>query len=433
MATLMYGAPNSPLDSAELSLEKLSWKMLGLGIVVMLGSRALVFRAFQLPNFGSFFETVGLSPNNASSVAALAILYWLSKPSLGHFRAVMILGAFLEVGYLAQLPAAWGWFDRVLTAGGGLGVGALLGLVHLALLGPPPNGRRRARAYLGIGLVLLLYPFISGAMIGCLSYLTPLVYDAYGYNVEGSLGFFPSFEIARWQAMHPYAERFLHVVYARLLIWLLLAFALNSMHRERSYSDFFPAFALSGLVALCYSYALPMVGIDLYLGQPPWPFGPIPETAALKPVLAPADYPRTCIPSMHSCWILIAYFAVSRLTPRIRGFYLFLAVTTMLAAVGPRVGHYLIDLVAAFPFAASWQALTTNSSKATDAWKRWGFFLGQAATLGYCLAIRWYAPFWTSHPWLFWGLSLTLIGASLWLEKQLADRALKVQPPEATS
>ena len=412
------------MDTRELGLEKLSWQLLFGGLAVLVLSRLLVFGTFQLPEFDGFFEIIGLSPNNASSFASLAILYLLSRPSASHRDNVAILALLLEVGYLVQLPAKWDLFGRLLVFGGGIGVAGLIGLVHLSLFGPMPHGRRRARMYLRMGTILALYPVLSGAMIGSLSYLTPLVHDAYGYNVEGAIGFLPAFEVAHWQVTHRGWDLFLHFIYSRLLIWVLLAFALNQIYHRRCYSDLFLAFALSGVVGLVFCYSLPMVGLYAFIGMPPWPFEPIPSSIPLELVPIPPEFPRTCIPSMHTCWILIAYFVVAPISRAWRWIYFGLVVTTLISALGPFVGHYVLDLVAAFPFAVSWQAFSANKTPAMRS-VRWPIFLtGQALTLGYCFSIRLVPRFWMAHPYLFWTVSLILVVTSLIVERHISRRAM---------
>lgn len=430
MAKRLSAGPGEPLNAQELGLEKLSWRLLFGGLAVLVFSRVLVFGTFQLPQFGGFLEVVGMSPNNAASFASLAILYLLSKPPKNHRENIAILALLLEVWYLVQLPARWDWFGRLLVFGGGIGMAALVGLVHLSFLGSQLHGRRRARMYLRMATVLALYPVLSGAMIGSLSFLTPLVHDAWGYNVEGAIGFMPAFEVAHWQATHRGWDLFLHFIYSRLLIWVLLAFALNQIYHRRCYSNLFLAFSLSGVVGLLFCYSLPMVGLSAFIGMPPWPFEPIPNRIPLEMVAVPLQFPRTCIPSMHTCWILIAYFVAAPISRAWRWAYFVLVVTTLISALGPFVGHYVLDLVAGFPFAVSWQAFSANGTPAMRS-VRWQIFLaGLALTLGYCLSIRLAPLFWMAHPYLFWTVSLAIVVTSLVVERHISKIAMW---PEATA
>ena len=419
----------APLSQGERLLSRTAWVILAAAIAVPAVIRLIIFGQVGVPAFRSFYEVVGMSPMNASGFAAVAILYLLARPSKGHLMATGLLAVVLESVYLANLPYDFALFDRLLRFGGGCGLAGLFGLCHLAVLGPGSGSRQRARTYLAMALVLALYPIASGALIGVLSHLNPLVFDAYGYYLEGSLGVWPSFEAARLQALEPALARPLYFVYSRLLIWLMLALALNLIYEERCYSTMFPAFAASGLVALFYAHFLPMVGIAVFVGSSGWPLGPLPPPMALKLVPAPADAPRTCVPSMHACWILIAYFSVKGISPKIRFSYIFLLLTTLVSALGPRIGHYLLDFVPAVTFAVSWQAITAKPAPGTQR-LRLGIFLGgQAATIFYLLTIRWNVVFWGSHAYAFWGMSLALVVVSLLLEGKLARRCKPVSVP----
>lgn len=407
--------------------------MLAATIVVPAVIRLLILGQVGTPAFRSFFEVVGMSPMNASGFAAVSVLYLLARPSKVHLVATGLLALLLESFYLAQLPSSFSLFNRLLVFGGGIGLAGLLGLCHLALLGTFKVSRQRARTYFAMAMILALYPIASGALIGVLSHLNPLVFDAYGYYLEGSLGFWPSFEAARLQATEPALGRPLFFIYSRLLIWLILAFALSLVYEERCYSDMFPAFTASGLVALFYAHFLPMVGIAIFVGSSDWPFGPLPPPMTLKLVPAPADAPRTCVPSMHACWILISYFTVKGISPKIKLSYLFLVFTTLFSALGPRVGHYLLDFVPAVTFAVSWQAITARPTPGAKRLRLGVFWGGQAATILYLLTIRWNVVFWGSNAYAFWGMSLALVAVSLVAEGQLARRCFPASvPPELT-
>lgn len=418
--------PRAPLSPIEARLEHLSWLLLSASLLVPWLVRYIAFRYTNLPGFGEMLDaTIGLSVMNGSGLASVAILYFLARPSRGHLENTILLSLPLELLYMFNLPAETSLFDRFLMLGGGVGVAGWLALAHLGLTADLPLTRKRSRIYFRLGAVLLLYPLVAGAMLSVLSHYTPWVYDGSGYTLEASAGFLPCMEAVRLQLDHPWLELVLSSIYCRLPLWVVLAFALNIARPERSYFDLFSAFAISGVVVFVFYAVAPMVGIDDFLGRPPWPDQPVPEIVSTDLVQAPAALPRTCMPSMHMTWILLAWFAVRRISRKLGWAYAGLVICTALSAAGPRVGHYTIDFVPAFPFAIAWAAATAQRPPRGRGLQVALGLGGLVATLLFALAVRWQADSLASHPLAFWGLCFALIAATLLAEPILAARTLE--------
>ena len=415
---------NTPLTRSERELSSLSWLILIVATLTPFLARYATFHSLAPPRFDRFFADVGLSPMNAAGFAACAVLFFLTRPTKDQRESYLVLAIVSEAFYLANLPYELDMLSRLLALGGGLGLAALLSLIYLSLFSPIPEQKARSRIYLRLALTLACYPLVTGGLLSVLSYLTPMAFDPYIYNVEGSLGFLPSFELAKFQDQHPIFTSFLLSLYSRLPLWIVLAFAVCQLYPQRSYTNIFSAFIFSGMAVFPLYYALPLIGIDDLLKSPIWPSGTPPET--LLPGLIDADpsLPRTCIPSMHASWILIPYLGVRRISWQASIGYLFLAVSTILAALGPTIGHYLLDMIPAFPFTVAWLAFAAPASTPEVRRKKWVVFtVGNFLTLAYILGLRWGSTVLAAHGILFWlilcpALILTSLGLEHWLARE---------------
>lgn len=419
----MKAAPlprNLPLSPLELRLETVSWGVLGVALFAPVVVRFLALGVFQLPPVTAVIDAVvGFSVMNSAALASLALLYLMARPTRAHLESMVLWALPLEVVYMIGLPAQASWQDRFLCLGGGIGFAGLLGLAHLAWADPERLTQRRAKIYLRIAVGLVLYPVYAGALLGVISHLNPQVYDAYAYNLEASLGWVPSVVNAQFQIQHPWFDWTVVAIYSRLPVWVILAFALGMLYPERTTFDLFLAFFVSGVLVFGFYHLLPLVGVDDFLGLQTWLTAAPPLSVSWEPFSAPLFLPRTCIPSMHMTWILLAYFAALRISRRLGWLYLAFVLATGLAAMGPHVGHYLLDFVPSFPFTLAMIALTSQPDRVNRAWQIFGLVAGLLGTGLYLAAIRWGAVYWTERASAWWTVSLLLVLVSLFGERQL--------------
>lgn len=422
---MLFPSPDEDLDATEVEIERVSKYLFWAFLVVVAGTRlATNTGSLSLPDYSDFFRAVGMNPMNASGLAGTGFLFWCARPTRRAFAAILAAGLFLEAFYLLGMPANVPWHYRFLVAGPGLAAGGILGLTYLSIFGASKSAKRRARSMFRLAGVYLMYPMLGAPCFAILSKFTPMVYDAYGYAVEGCLGFWPCNQVAMFLNHHSELERLMVGVYTRLPVFVMIAFTLNLMYKERCYVNVFFTFILSGLVAWIFYPLLPMVGPDQYLGVPPYPSLDIPLEVPQKLVEAPANLPRTCFPSMHGTWILLPFFAVRRIHPAWNWFFGVVAFLTMLAALHVKVGHYVLDLVVSFPFAVAFMAVLARPTKQNKRIRRYiaGGCFGYVVLVA--LGIRYFSAILVAVPYLTWGVFLLGIVVSLWAESELAKLSL---------
>lgn len=421
MLSKFFNSHQQELSPFEKQLVKVSWALLVAALLFPTLVRLTVLGVWWTPSFTIFFRAVGMDPMNASGFASIFVLFLGARPSRDSFRVILGLALALEVYYLLfYLPPEMDAFTKIISSGGGFAVAGLLGLTYQAARAGNPSARRRAALMLRISVVLALYPFTSATILGVLSQMTPMVYDSHGYLFEGSLGFHISFETARYLQLNPLAGAFFTAIYSRLPIWVMIAFVLNVFYEKRCYSNLLTAYILSGVFVVGLFFVIPMVGIDYYLGSTYWPLGPLPSTPGAKLFQAGSDLPRSCLPSMHVCWILLPFFCVRRLSPTAAWCYGILVFTTIISAMSAAIGHYFIDFIASVPYALAFQALTAYRTPNNGRWRIIGLTYGLGTTFLYALSLRLAGPSMASHPSLSWGLLLVMLAGSLWIENRLA-------------
>jgi len=205
------------------------------------------------------------------------------------------------------------------------------------------------------------------------------------------------------------------LVYNELPLLLVLALFLALDHPDRTYNNVIATFAGMGLAGFLLYNLYPAVGLGVLCPES-FPHGP-PPTFSGEPYGT-----RNCMPSLHMSWILCLAFAVFRMGPRVRAAALVVVGFTILSTL--YLGHYWIDLVAAFPLALSFQALTASGLS----WKapaRSQALAGGLGMLGVALAsLRWLHPWVVACPALTLGAQAGIILGSLLLEHRLARAAL---------
>jgi hypothetical protein len=399
---------------------KLFWVFLALSLL----SKLFQASGHSLPDFSVFFKTVGLNPMNASGFGAFALLYLCARPSRRGLAVTAAVGLLLELYYHVAVWPNASLTYRLLIAGPGLAAAALAALLLQAGFDKVPVARQRARSMLSVGLVLLMYPAFAGLLLGTLSRLTPQVYDASAYMLEAGLGFFPSQQAALFLKSHPELDPFFIGVYSRLPLVVFGGFALNLLYDRRCYSNLFLAALAGGVISFAIYPMLPMIGIDLFVGVPPYPDGALPLHIAVKPVPAPADFPRTCFPSMHACWSLLPFLALRRISRPVAVLFGVCAVGTMVSALSHQVGHFLLDIFIAFPFALAMQAIATIPVEGNAVWRKRCVLFGLGSTIGVAALVRTLASALSPYAALFWLLLAALVTISLLLEERLARASL---------
>ena len=176
-------------------------------------------------------------------------------------------------------------------------------------------------------------------------------YDYHLLYADRGFGFDPSL------VAYKLVERFglfplMSVVYESLCLCLGLCYAAQIGSKQKA-GRVFALLALPAILGpLCYKL-LPACGPVWLLGSPCYT-GEIPASCAnvtfnsLRQIHLDRAWPRNAIPSMHLAWALLIWWT-SREMRYGRWFSLAFVFGTVLATLGGGE-HYLVDLVAAFPF-----------------------------------------------------------------------------------
>jgi len=246
--------------------------------------------------------------------------------------------------------------------------------------------------------------------------------DNYIYYADLGYGVNPSLLANRWvERLHLFPV--ISVVYESLVLSIAATYA-YSLGKPGKPLRVLAMMVLAGLLGTQAYRLLPacgpvyLLGSPCYLGEEP---GSCTEVTAadLHPVELDTAYPRNAMPSLHVAWALLVCWVWR--ASRWRWIVLTYLLLTMLAALGGGE-HYLVDFVAAFPFALAVWALCGTPWLPERALTLMGSTLG---LLLWIAAIR-FRPEWFHYsPAISWLLSALLVAAS-----SLAVDKLTISLPE---
>lgn len=379
-----------------------------------------------LADYSTYFRVSGFSPMNASALTALYVAFLMCRPGKSQIQWSLLLGSLAEALYQVWLlPTEMTLVPRLISMGGGFGLVGLLGIVVLYFRATEPNAKNRCQTCLLTGLCLLFYPLAASKGIGTLSLLSPLVYDSHAYLLEGALGFYPAQEVARFLLENPNFHYFSLAIYSRLPLFIFIGIWWNIRSEGRCYTSVFLSFLLGGALAFPFFFLLPMVGIDLYIGTPPWPLLELPHIAESQLVEAPSSFPRTCLPSLHTTWVMIPFFALRRLSLGHNLFFGAVAILTLISALAPSVGHYALDLFVGVPFSLGVVALAAKKNERNRRARTQCLLFGFGIPLVSVLGLRYFPALLAQYATLSWTLLAVAVIVTFLLESRLAQATLE--------
>jgi hypothetical protein len=317
---------------------------------------------------------------------------------------LVVLAALLSTSVLVLLLA-----PRELQRAHGL---ALIG--PLAIFGAWFRYRNKVSIWqLAPAFALILFVFYRGWVFRQLS-LAGLTYDYYLLYVDRAFGFHPSI------ATYAIVERFglfpfISLVYESLCLCLGLCYAAH-IGPSRKAGRVFAILLLPGILGpLCYKL-LPACGPVWLLGSPCYT-GEIATTCAnvsfsdLSLIQLDGSWPRNAMPSMHMAWALLIWWSCRDMKLG-RWVALAFAFGIALATLGGGE-HYLVDLVAAFPFSLAVWSLCMGDVRLHHP-RRMLPFAGSCAVLLVWIACIRLAPqlFWIS-PVIPWAASIAIVAGTL--------------------
>jgi hypothetical protein len=402
----------------------LTWLIL----LVALGVVSQVAQHWGLGRVESHFSlsTAGFDLITNSGFLGIFLCYGRLRTEWRDQAWVVALGLLFEAILWSLRPPNWNLADRLLTMGLGLGSAAALGLAMQAVLGSP-QVRKRARGYLILAVFMMLFPHVTLWAHFAVVDWNPQVYDLFAYQVDGLAGFQPSFAVGALLERSPLLLSLAMLVYNELPLLLFLALFLSLDHPERTYNQVISSFAGMGLAGFLLYNLYPASGLVILFPEN-FPQGPAPPWDG-PPHLLELPGTRNCMPSLHMSWILCLTFAVFRMGRRVRMAALVAVCFTVLSTL--YLGHYWIDLVAAFPLALSFQALTANRLSWKSPARRQALTGGLGMLGVFLVSLRWFHPWVVACPGLTLGAQAGIILTALFLEHRLARAALAgPQPPQ---
>jgi len=206
-------------------------------------------------------------------------------------------------------------------------------------------------------ILCVAYVFFRAWLFGRQSAGSWYTLDLCTLYADLSFGFNPSLWCNRW------VERFglypmVSVVYESLILAIAATYAF-SLGRRGQPVRVLAVMILTGIVGVQAYRLLPacgpvyLLGSECFTGEEPASCASVVATD-LRPVQLNPSFPRNAMPSLHVAWALL----VCGIWRRSRWRWLalvYLALTVLATLAGGE--HYLVDLVAAFPFALALWAL----------------------------------------------------------------------------
>jgi hypothetical protein len=380
----------------------------------------------------TFYREAMLSPYFACVLLAACVLHLSAAP---RWDALAVAGsafllALLEMGGRHFFPG------RALLV---VALASLLGMSSLALLGFRvfwASGKRQVdllRVFIP-AVLFCVSEWFAPDLLDLTTRLHPRTLDLFLYSFEASLRIQFSFVAGRLLLHLPWLRLTALLFYLALPIPLTVTYTAQLKRSVRAAVPMIVTFLITGPLGVVFYNLFPGTG-PVHLFGRGFPFDPLTTAQAARLIVEPvpvAGY-RNAIPSLHMAWVLLAWWNSRGLSWRIRLFALVFVCFTVLATLGTGE-HYLIDLVAAFPFAIMVQALATYSVPLTQR-RRWLPLAGGLASVLAWFALLRFTPrfFWASPllPWSMMALSLLVSAGLLHLLNPTEGAPELVAPPAA--
>jgi hypothetical protein len=307
---------------------------------------------------------------------------------------------------------------EVLPACGLLGLSSVFVLVARRI-GSSGQERQLLHDALVPPLLFLLLGYFGSGPLELVGRLHPKTLDLFLYSFDQSLGVQMSFKVGQVVlASHLLTRATLGVYYALPLV-IMFTYA-RLLVRDRNLAMVaFLAFVIAGPVGAGFYNMVPACGPG-YLMGPKFPFEAMSTTELRQLPLEPLAVAgaRNAFPSLHLGWALLALWYSENLSRRVRIAMAIFFVATAVATLG--LGeHYLVDLVAAFPFALMIYVACALNVRLSN-WRRIGGFVGGLAMMmAWVMLLRWGLTVVWLSPVVSWALVVSTICLSLFLLARL--------------
>ena len=289
-----------------------------------------------------------------SGVAASLLLYLDTGPSWRELAASATLAAIVAV--VAGLPGPL--YVQATIAAAYWAAAAFACCLVIPFIRPAELRRRQLTI-----LAMLVPPAaVVATAVGLLlnQHLTPRTLDGVLYAADASFGGQPSFAAARLLARLGFLRPIIECCYVNLPVAAVAVYLVLVRRDPDAARRYVRATALVGIAGwVCY-FVMPGVGTMVMFGDR-FPDAP-PLLADVARFSWPTlDAPRNCMPSLHTAWGLLLCLVMPTGTTARR---LTVAYTALMLTYAAASGHYLVDLIAAVPFAVAMYALAHRRPRA---------------------------------------------------------------------
>ncbi len=361
-------------------------------------------------------QPVGVSVNVTFLVCL--VLFAVTRPKARVWFAAAAVGACLG----ASLGLHGSVIHKILEGLSYCGAGTIPAVWLRPLLGEPSDLKLLAK---------LLFP-------PCFSTLTALflnlgshgwTYDHLLYAFDGSLGFQPSFWAGRMVGLTPWFTLATGALYDALPIFLAIAYLVEERRGARQARDVFILILLVGLCGAGCFFLFPAVGAYWVFAKSFPLHPPAVSSLAIVPTFITTAVPRNCMPSLHTSWALVVFWAAGKCGLPWRLLIRSLLILMLLQTLAY---HYLADMIVAAPFTLTLFALTRTTVPWSSPQRRAAVAFGLSCVTIWLVALRWGTFLFQSSPIVPWTAALLTVSSSFWLWHTL-DAAPASESPVRTA
>jgi hypothetical protein len=318
-------------------------------------------------------------------IGAFAIHFWTRPAATERWctLALAAMGVFLFVAQSHRYRADWG---------GTIACGSFFGLASLAVLAvqtirlPGARGKEKldtliAGSIFGYSALFIAY------ILNLTTALHPRTYDLYLYAADAGYGLPLCVWTAQFVGAHPLLLRTCSLIYESLPLAVSLLYAYQRSGRRPLPVRVLPAFLGGGAAAYLLYNFLPATGPHYIFGAAFPNALPAAAQAGLH-LLPVGNVARNAVPSMHLACALLILWACRPLGLWVRAAAALFLACTVLATIGFGE-HYVVDLVAAVPYALALAAICAPRAAGCDVR---AIFVGVGLTVAWMVALRFGTP-----------------------------------------
>jgi hypothetical protein len=360
-------------------------------------------------------QPIGINAN--VNFLACLVLFLVTRPKPRELLAASLFAVLLA----AKLGLHGNIIHRTVEALSYCGAGALPTVLLLPFLRGQSDLKLLGKLLLPPGFGVLSAQLLKLGSHG-------MTYDHFLYAFDGSLGFQPSFWAGMVTAV-PYISVLTHVLYDALPLFLVVAYLIEERQSAAEGRRIVFWILLVGILGAACFVLFPAVGAYwVFAGSFPY-HPPALSAVPLVPTMIRAEVARNCMPSLHTAWALVVFWAAGKCRflwrMVLRGLLIIMLLQTL-------VYHYFVDMVVAVPFTLALYALTRSVVPWPANQRRWAFGFGLVSVVVWLVTLRWGISLFQVTPLVPWSATVFTITSCWWLWSRL-DRAVAAAATRAVA